>query len=292
MGRPSVGPVNPTSRKYGSTGSSTPTERAIAGDHAPAAQTTVEVSTAPRDVSTALTSVPSSRHSRHSAAGDHGRAVAPRSGRIPLRYGLGARVAVERAVGRRQHAIEAGDRAQLADLAWLDEAARDAELVLERDARLERRDVVGAIEEEEVPDLVEVDLGARPLGEPRERLDAPQPDRDVERIRELGAKAPGGAARGSARELIALEQADIRACLREVERDARPDDASTDDDHVGGCGQRAHRRTRFLRKKPRFAGRSASLRMRYGYQSGPNGDATSTLYPSAAIERCSPGRTP
>ena len=142
----------------------------------------------------------------------HGRAVATRAGRVPLRDGLGARVAVERAVGRRQHAVEAGDRAQLADLAWLDEAARDAELVLERDALFERRDVVGSVEEEEVPDLVEVDLAARPLGEPRERLDAPQPDRDVERIRELGAKAPGGAARGSARELIALEQADIR-CL-------------------------------------------------------------------------------
>ena len=60
VGRPSVGPVNPTSRTYGSTGSSTPTERAIAVDHTPAAQTTVEVSTAPSDVSTALTSVPSS----------------------------------------------------------------------------------------------------------------------------------------------------------------------------------------------------------------------------------------
>ena len=163
--------------------------------------------------------------------------MAPRSGRVALSHGLGARVAVEWAVGRREHAIEAGDRAQLADLAWLDEAAREAELVLERDALLERRDVVGAIEEKEVPDLVEVDLGARPLGEPRERLDAPQPDRDVERIRELGANAPGGAARRSARELIALEQADIRACLREVERDARPDDASTDDDDVGGCGE-------------------------------------------------------
>ena len=118
---------------------------------------------------------------------------------------------------------------------------------------------------------MEVDLGARPLGEPRERLDAPQPDRDVERIRELRPNPSGGAARGSARELIALEEADVRARLREVERDARPDDASTDDDDVGGCGERAHRRTRFLTKKPRFAGRSASLRMRYGYHRGRTG---------------------
>ena len=35
--------------------------------------------------------------------------------------------------------------------------------------------------------------------------------------------------------------------------------------------ERAHRRTRFLRKKPTFAGRSARRRMRYGYQSGPYG---------------------
>src|SRR6185295_5848638 len=151
---------------------------------------------------------------------------------------------------------------------------------------------VGSVEEEEVPDLVEVDLGAGPLREPRERLDAAQSDCDVERIRELGAKSTGGAARGSTCELVTLEQADIGACLRKVERDARPDDASTNDDHFCGQRERAHRRTRFLRKKPRLAGRSASLRMRYGYQSGPNGDATSTLYPSAAIERCSTGRTP
>ena len=116
--------------------------------------------------------------------------MAPRSGRVPLSHGLGAGVAVERAVGRRQHAVEARERAQLADLVEIDEAARDAELVLERDARLERRDVLCSVEEEEVADLVEVDLGAGPLGEPRERLDAPQPDRDVEGIRELGSKAP------------------------------------------------------------------------------------------------------
>ena len=88
---------------------------------------------------------------------------------------------------------------------------------------------------------------------------------------------------------VALEQADVDAGLGEMERDARADRAAPDDDDLRPSRERGHRRTRFCRKNPRFAGRSASRRMRYGYQSGPNGVATSTLYPSAAIERCSAG---
>src|SRR5262249_32129423 len=150
-------------------------------------------------------------------------------------------------------------------------------LVLQRDARLERCDVLFPVEEEEVAHLPEVDLGAGALAEPRERLDAPQSDRDVERIRELRANAPRGAARRACGELIALGEAHVAAGLGEMERDARPDDAASDDHDAGYGRQRAHLRTRFLRKNPRFAGRSASRRMRYGYQSGPNGAATRTL---------------
>ena len=51
-GRPSTGAVVTTSRKMGSTGSSTPAVRASAGDHTPAAQTTVSVSTVPSGVTT------------------------------------------------------------------------------------------------------------------------------------------------------------------------------------------------------------------------------------------------
>ena len=69
----------------------------------------------------------------------------------------------------------------------------------------------------------------------------------------------------------------LDARLGEVECDARPDHAASDDDDFSGSGEIAHRRTRFFRKKPTFAGRSASRRMKYGYQSGPNGVATSTL---------------
>ena len=124
---------------------------------------------------------------------------------------------------------------------------------------------------------MEVDLGAGTLAEPREGLDAAEPDRDVERIRELRAEAACGPARRTAGELVALEEADVDSGLGEVEGDARADDTASDDDDVRGGGERRHRRTRLRRKKPTFAGRSASRRMRYGYQSGPNGVATSTL---------------
>src|SRR4029450_2854343 len=157
---------------------------------------------------------------------------------------------------------------------------------------LEGLHVIRAIEQEEIADLVEVDLGAGTFSEALERLESAQADRDVERIGELRANAACSTAGRPARELVALEEADVGAGLREVERDARPDHAAPDDDDVGRARRGGHRRMRFFRKNPRFAGRSARRRIRYGYQSGPNGDATSTLYPSAATERWSPGRTP
>ena len=215
------------------------------------------------------------------------------SRRVALCDGLRARVTVEWAEGCGEDAVEAGERRQVARLGRIDEAARDPELVLDGDALLERRDVFLAVEEEEVSDLAEVDVAARSLPEVRERLDRTFPDRDVERIGELRADASGGPTRGAGRERVALEQADLDARLGEVERDARPDRATADDDDVRVFGHRhRHLLTRLRAKKRRFAGRSARRRIRYGYQSGPNGVATSTLYPSAAIERWSAGRTP
>ena len=73
-------------------------------------------------------------------------------------------------------------------------------------------------------------------------------------------------------------RADVDARFREVEGDARPDGAASDDDDVRLAREVGHPRTRFRRKKRRFAGRSARRRIRYGYQSGPNGVATSTLW--------------
>ena len=217
------------------------------------------------------------QHAGHFAAAEDRGAVRSRAGCIPLHHGLGARVAVERAVRRGEHALQPGERAQLADLGEIDEPARDAQLVLQRDARLEGGNVLLPVEEEQVADLVKVDLGARAFAEAGERLDAPEADRDVEWIGELRANPARGPTRRTTRELIPFEETDVDPGFGEVKGDARSDDAASDDDDLGGRRERAHRRTRFFRKNPRFAGRSARRRMRYGYQSGPNGDATSTL---------------
>ena len=114
-------------------------------------------------------------------------------------------MAVERAVGGGENSVELHERAELVRLVEIHEAARDAELVLQRDARLEGGDVVRSVEEEEVADLVQVDLRARALFELGEGLDAAKAEGDVERIRELRAESSRGTARRPARELVSLE---------------------------------------------------------------------------------------
>lgn len=109
---------------------------------------------------------------------------------------------------------------------------------------------------------MQVDLRARSLVEALERFDTPPPERDVERIGKLRANAAGRSARRPACELVPLEKADVDSGFGQMERDAAPDDAASDDYDVGGNGDVAHRRTRFFRKNPRFAGRSASRRIR------------------------------
>jgi hypothetical protein len=136
-------------------------------------------------------------------------------------------------------------------------------------ASLEGLDVLPTVEQEEVADPFQVDLRPRPCREAGEGIQAPQPERDVQRIRELRPDAAGGSARGARRELGLLEQNDADARLGEMERGTRADHASPDDDGVGPPGQAAHLRTAFRRKNTRFAGRSARRRMKYGYQSGP-----------------------
>ena len=78
---------------------------------------------------------------------------------VSLRDGLRARVSVERAERGGDDAVERSERAQLLDLVERDEPARDTELVLQGDARFERGDVLGSVEQEQVADLVEIDLG-------------------------------------------------------------------------------------------------------------------------------------
>ena len=83
-------------------------------------------------------------------------------------------------------------------------------------------------------------------------------------------------ARRAGCELASLEDADVDSGLGEVEGDARADDPATDDDDVGALGEDSPP-DEVAQEEPDVRGRSASRRMRYGYQSGPNGVATSTL---------------
>ncbi len=163
-----------------------------------------------------------------------------RAGRVSLHDCLRARVPVEGAERGADHSVQARERAERVHLVQRDEAARHAELVLKGDALLEGRDVIIAVEEEQVPDLVEVDLGAGSFLEARERLDAAQSERDVERVGELRAEASRRAAGRPRGELVPLEEADGGPGLGEMERDARADDAAAHDDDVGLSGERAH----------------------------------------------------
>ncbi len=196
------------------------------------------------------------------AAGHDLRAVRARApAAYPCATASGLGVPVQRAERRPEHALQSGKGREPPGLGDVDQPTRDTELVLQHDAPLESRDVLGAVEEEEVPDLAEVDLPAGALGEAREGLDSAEPDRDVQGIRELRSHSARRSARRSGGERIAFEQANACSRLREVEGDARPDGAAADDDDLRVAGNR-HRRTRFRRKNRTFAGRSASRRMR------------------------------
>ncbi len=114
-----------------------------------------------------------------------------------------------------------------------DEAAGDAELVLQRDRALERVDVLLPVEQEQVADPVQVDLCSGPLREALECFQAPEPDRDVEWVGELSPHPTGRLARRPGGELGALDQQCVDSGLCQVERNARADHAAADDHDVG-----------------------------------------------------------
>ncbi len=128
--------------------------------------------------------------------------------------------------------------AQLASFAGRKHPGSQSVFVLKRDAALELLDVGLTAEDEQVPDLLEVDLPSGPPAEVAERVQAALGDLDVERVRELGAHAAGGSARGAAPELPSLDERDIDARLGQVEGGAGADHAATEDDHVGGFRER------------------------------------------------------
>ena len=196
------------------------------------------------------------------AAGGHRRAVPARARRrIPARPPPGSRGrrAARRSLRARRRARRAG-RAAAPPRATRTGSGRRVRSAPRRPARTP--DVLLPVEQEEVADLLQVDLRTGSLGEADEGLQAAQAERDVERVRELRPHAACGPARRARRELGLLEQHDVHARFGEVERRARADHASPDDDGVGPLGQAAHLRSRFRRKKRTFAGRSARRRIR------------------------------
>ena len=93
-------------------------------------------------------------------------------------------------------------------------------------------------EHEQVADLLEVDLPARP---PREVLNASRLRLAISMLSasENCARSPACGLRGRpAGQLVALEQHDLRTGLGEVERGADADDAPADDHDIGTGRQR------------------------------------------------------
>ena len=87
------------------------------------------------------------------------RAARDRRGRVALHDGLGAHVPVARAEGRRQDAVELELRDDLGGLGGRQLARGDAVGVLHGECLAERLDVARVVEQEEIADLVEGDLG-------------------------------------------------------------------------------------------------------------------------------------
>src|SRR5439155_11322070 len=123
-------------------------------------------------------------------------------------------------------------------------------------------------------------VGVRPGGRERRRAEAA--DELVERVEGGGAGELGESGAGTEDVLHAPN----------LRRGFLAAGAGNRTFAVRRAGVLRYRRTAARTKSRRFAGRSASRRMRYGYHSGPYGVATSTLYPRPTSWSCSCGRTP
>jgi len=169
----------------------------------------------------------------HGATLDDGRAEPRHRRGVALDGGLGSRVAVERAERGGEEVVRAEPRDDAARLLGREQARGDAELLLKREGAAEGGDLLLARQQEEVAPLLEADLAARLLGEALVAADALERDPDVQLVRELGADAAGGLARGARAEGLPLdEDAAGGARARQVVEGARAHDAAADDDHL------------------------------------------------------------
>jgi hypothetical protein len=175
---------------------------------------------------------------------------------ISLHHGLGRAVPV---LGRErggQHIVHLDQRAQLLRLSGGEHPAGHAVAVLKLDALLERLDVLGRREQEEVAHLVKADLPAGPAPEVGERPQAALRDLDVELVGELRPHAAGRLRRRAGRQRLTLHQQRWHACLGQVKQDAGAHHAPADHQcrrSMGECRCRRHRgadATRAVRRGP------------------------------------------
>ena len=173
----------------------------------------------------------------HRAAADQaGAGTAGRPG-VPQRRPTRGCSARRRRPGGGEQPVGLDQRRQRLGLGDLDHPAGDAQLVLQRDVPLERRDVLR---------VRRGGTGSRPGAgrspgrtSPRNvskarRLRAPE--LDVDRVGELGAHAAGGLAGRTRAELALLDQDDVGDPRPgQVVGRAEPDDPAADD-HDGGAG--------------------------------------------------------
>ncbi len=152
---------------------------------------------------------------------------------VALHDALRRGVAVAGRKGAGQDVVAVDQGAQPAYPSSVQKLGRQAQRGLQRHALLELPDILLTAEHEQVADLLQVDLPARPSVKVSKRIHAPLGDLDVQCVGELRAHAAGGPRRRATAELVAFEQHDVHAGLGQMERGARSHHSATDDDHVG-----------------------------------------------------------
>ncbi len=175
------------------------------------------------------------RDPRHRTALDDGGSERGRRRRIALDRGLRCRVAVDRTERGSHNVVDVQLRDDLLRLRRGQETGGHAELLLDRERALERGDLVGRGQEEEIAPLPVGDLTARLLGEALEPPDALERDRHVQLVRELSPNPSGRTAGRPGCECLTLdEHCGSATRAREMVESARAHDAAAHDHDVSG----------------------------------------------------------
>ena len=241
--RSSNASVTTICRRSGVTGRWTPAVAARASDQAPATQMTEPVVTRPAPVTTAATPEASASMAATSTPVRSVGAQAPGRRGVALDHTVGRADAVPGVERRRQEVVGAQHRGQAGRLGRGQQAGGHAHRVLQSHRSFEGGQVLGRGQAEQVPDLIQVDGPARPLGEALEGLQAPGPEGDVDRVGELGPDPARRLRRGARPQRVPFEEEDVgHPRFGQVEGDGRAHDPATDDHHLsrGRQGRPAH----------------------------------------------------